>query len=367
MAFFSEIKARLGLDITDFEANMSRVQQTAKNTAKEFAKGMGGIKGLIGFGALAAGFNSALDKAQELRDAALETGTALNPAVARTAELADNLEKAKSKFADISIGTIGAINRGIEMIVAGYYGAFTNQDPKELLKKIDQGTNEDAIRQKENADNEKRRKVTIELNALRMSSKSISEQEGLVFKERIKLEGELKLIQFGSLEYKIKELETEKLINKETALKAKHEEAALKFAQANEAAKNFISDRSAATIAELEAGTRGSLEDRKKAAEVLRLEALAKEARDKNEMVSLRTASTTQVVNGKVVYGGGQLTGEKVSLADEYTRKALSIQNTIGALSSSERDPMASLNEALKTSNDLLTKIEKNTTLQSIN
>jgi hypothetical protein len=118
MAFFADVKARLGLDISPFEKGLSSVQAKSKQAGAEVGKNFAGVKALIGFSAIAAGFKGALDKAKELRDAALETGTALDPSVQRTADLADNLDKSKDALADVGVTILGGLQRAVDYVVA---------------------------------------------------------------------------------------------------------------------------------------------------------------------------------------------------------------------------------------------------------
>ena len=145
MAFFSEVKARLGLDISPFEKGMAKASATAKNTSSEMGKNLAGVKGLIGFAAIAGGFRSALERAKELRDTAAETGTALDPAVQRAADLADNLERGQNALSDAGITTVAWLQRSVDYSVAfvsQMLGLVDGVD--EGIKAIDEGRAKEA-------------------------------------------------------------------------------------------------------------------------------------------------------------------------------------------------------------------------------
>ena len=153
MAFFSEIKARLGLDISPFEKGMAKAQSSARQATTEMGKNMAGVKGLVSFAAVTAGFNNALERAKELRDLAAETGTALDPAVQRTADLSDNLERGKSVLADIGITLVGGLQRGVDYVVAfGSQMLGLVNGVNEAIQSIDKGRAKEA---KEEADKKK--------------------------------------------------------------------------------------------------------------------------------------------------------------------------------------------------------------------
>jgi hypothetical protein len=145
MAFFSEIKARLGLDITPFEKGMAKAQSSARQATTEMGKNMAGVKGLVSFAAVTAGFNNALERAKELRDLAAETGTALDPAVQRTADLSDNLQRGKSVLADIGITLVGGLTRGVDYVVAfGAQMLGLVNGVNEAIESIDKGRAKEA-------------------------------------------------------------------------------------------------------------------------------------------------------------------------------------------------------------------------------
>jgi hypothetical protein len=145
MAFFSEIKARLGLDITPFEKGMAKAQSSARQATTEMGKNMAGVKGLVSFAAVTAGFNNALERAKELRDLAAETGTALDPAVQRTADLSDNLQRGKSVLADIGITLVGGLTRGVDYVVAfGSQMLGLVNGVNEAIESIDKGRAKEA-------------------------------------------------------------------------------------------------------------------------------------------------------------------------------------------------------------------------------
>lgn len=108
--------------------------------------------------------------------------------------------------------------------------------------------------------------------------------------------------------------------------------------EATRAVADALSDQSAATLGEITGGTRGSRADRARAAEVERLRARARTARD----------------TGRVSLIGG----EAVSVADQLSTRANQIQSGIQSLNTAERDPLASVTQRLDQANAELAAIK---------
>lgn len=138
--------------------------------------------------------------------------------------------------------------------------------------------------------------------------------------------------------------EKDKQIAKEQQLAAAREAGAKKLAAAQQAAAQAgaayaqaLSDQSAASLAEVTAGTRGSKADQRAALQVQDLRKRAQQARDTGR--------------------GSLIGGEFVSQADILSQQANQIQSGIGSLSSTERDPLAAVTEQLEKANEELATI----------
>jgi len=145
----------------------------------------------------------------------------------------------------------------------------------------------------------------------------------------------------------------EKQIAKEEQLAAIREASAKKLQAAQEAAAKAgqayaqaLSDQSAASLADVTAGTRGSRADQRAALRVQDLRTQAQTARD----------------TGRASLIGGEF----VSQADILSQQANQIQSGIGSLSSTERDPLASVTEQLVKANEELASIRESLTIMEV-
>jgi hypothetical protein len=147
--------------------------------------------------------------------------------------------------------------------------------------------------------------------------------------------------------------EKEKQLAKEQELAAAREASAKKLAAAQQTAalagqaySKALSDQSAASLAEVIAGTRGSARDQKAALKVQDLRTQAQKARDQGR--------------------GSLIGGQFVSEADILSQKANQIQSGITSLSTSERDPLAAVTEQLIKSNEELATIRESLTIMEV-
>jgi len=147
--------------------------------------------------------------------------------------------------------------------------------------------------------------------------------------------------------------EKEKQIAKEEKLAAIREESAKKLqaaqdtaAKAGQAYAKALSDQSAASLADVTAGTRGSAADQRAAIKVQDLRTQAQKARDQGR--------------------GSLLGGQFVSQSDILSQQANQIQSGITSLSTSERDPLAAVTEQLIKSNEELATIRESLTIMEV-
>ena len=109
-SFTSTLRAVLTMDTRAFQAGATRAEKTLKQLREKLgAAGAGSLTRFLGIGLLVTGFTQALNRAQELRDEAARLGTALDPSVRRTAELADNFDRLKSSASDIGVSIVGGL------------------------------------------------------------------------------------------------------------------------------------------------------------------------------------------------------------------------------------------------------------------
>lgn len=111
----SRITAFLGLDITRFQSGLDKANGLVAR-AKALMKigGMGGMGGLLGTGALIAGFSAVIQRAQRARDAAGELGRKVDDGTASVARYADQWDRIKSTIADVAVGALSLLTRAGE-------------------------------------------------------------------------------------------------------------------------------------------------------------------------------------------------------------------------------------------------------------
>lgn len=373
-----------------------------RKDAKKSLESIGGaglVKGL-GVGALVAGFRAVLNNAQQTRDAAYAIGAALDPAVERTAEIADNLDRAQNNLMQAGATLLSGIQRGLDYAVAGIgvvlgYGSFN-----ENLGVVDKGNEADIQAKKQAAQVRERKRLAAEEAD---AQKALADAELQVAEARLALEKEsastetkiavattdvseaqkaVTAAKAGTLDHAKAELELvsrqseladlqrqreaeittekEKQVAVEAQLAKQREEANAKLSvalakqqaavlavqAARQAYATALSDQSAATLSEVASGQRGSPADQRKAAEVERLRAQARQARDA----------------GRLTVRGGQA----VSVADELSTRANQVQSGIKSLNTSERDPLAGVEAQLKQANDELSQIRTSLTLMEV-
>lgn len=379
-------------------ARFSNWRKNAK-TGLEAVGGADLVKGL-GIGALVAGFSAVLNNAQQVRDAAYAIGGALDPAVARTAALADTLDRAKQGMMGIVAGALAFVQRGVDYAVAGVGAALGYGSIGENIDTIDKGNaaedkaKRDAATKKENlrlldveaaakrelaaaeaevadarinaakeaADTEGRIAIaTIEVKDAQDAVTAASAGTTAHYKAQVELinrQGDLLNLQKQReaeiSSEKEKQVAIEEKLSKQrdeanqklTAALQKQQAATLAVQSASQAYATALSDQSAATLTEVTTGQRGSPADQRKAAEVERLRAQARIARDQ----------------GRVTIRGGQA----VSVADELSSRANQVQGSIQSLSTSERDPLAAVTQQLVKANEELATIRESLTLLEV-
>jgi len=111
----SRITAFLGLDITKFQSGLDKANGFV-GRFKALAKigGMGSMGGLLGTGALVAGFSAVIQRAQRARDAAAELGRKVDDGTASVARYADQWDRIKASIGDIAIGALSLLTRAGE-------------------------------------------------------------------------------------------------------------------------------------------------------------------------------------------------------------------------------------------------------------
>lgn len=123
-SFTSTLRAVLEMDTAPFRRGASQAVDVMKQTRRQLGDiGAGAFTRFLGVGALTIGFRSALEEARRLRAEARELGTDLDPAVARTAELADNLDRAARGLAQGGAQIVGWVQAGVNNLVAAVMSA----------------------------------------------------------------------------------------------------------------------------------------------------------------------------------------------------------------------------------------------------
>lgn len=366
------------------------------------------LKG-FGIGALVMAMKSAVANAQQLRKEARELGKDLDPAVAASARLGDafaNIGRVSfSVFNNISKVIVESVD-GMVALTAAIFGMGSVSENLKTLSTDQEGAamqakklqeerakaEEEAAKKQQDfskalADLEQTRRDTL-FEQLSLEEQILFKKEQLALAEKdaqatqadtveaakaeqdiIEIQAELKRLiqqrdqeaadakqQALELQKKTEEqisAEKEKQIAKEQQLAAIREASAKKLAAAQQAAAQAgiayakaLSDQSAATLAEVTAGTRGSRADQQAALRVQDLRAQAQRARDL----------------GQVSLIGGQA----VSQADILSERANVIQAGITSLSTAERNPLSAVEEQLIKANEELASIRESLTIIEI-
>lgn len=366
------------------------------------------LKG-FGIGALVMAMKGAVASAQELRKEARELGKDLDPAVAASARLGD----AFSNIGKVGFNALNSISKvimesvdGMVALTSALFGVGTVNENLNALSSDQEGA---AMRAKKFAEERAKAeqeatkkqqefsKALADLEQARVESlyEQLGIEDQILFKkeqlvmalqdaqatqadtvEAIKAEQDILQIQSDirnlmqkqeaeaadkkqqalELQQKTEQsisAEKEKQLEKEQKLAAIRDASAKKLATAQEAAARAgeayaqaLSDQSAATLSEVTAGTRGSRSDQRAALRVQELRTQAQRARDLGQ-VSL-------------------IGGEAVSRADLLSQQANQIQSGIGSLSSTERDPLASVTEQLVKANEELASIRESLTIMEV-
>jgi hypothetical protein len=377
---------------------LARFTAARKNAMKSLADAGASdlVKGL-GIGALVMGFRAALTNAQQLRDTAYSTGAALDPAVERTAEIADTLDRAKQGALGMVASLLSFVQGGVDRAVAGVSALFGVGTYDENMAGLNEARTAEA--QKKRGEAMAREQKKLDDDRIQAARELASAEEAVATaridaaKEAADTEGKIQIATLevadaqsalnatkdktveraqAELELMGKQAELadlrrtrEEEITKTAEDRAKMEAAAAdarlraqerlnaailaeqqaraKVAAAQAAYATALADQSAASLSEVQSGERGSPEDRRRAAEVERLRQRARDARDRGS---------------SVVIGG-----EAVSVADQLSTRANQVQSTIGALNSSERDPLASVTAQLEQANEELAQIRESLAL----
>lgn len=390
MGFTTTIQATLGLGVGKFMSGLRQAGDGVNTFGKQARQ-----KFLNWFsaGSVLAGFAAAINKAQELREEAYKTGQALDPAVQRTAELADTLERAKGYALEMVAGILSFTQAVVDGAVARLGAAMGMGTYQENMDAITQGRKDDETKGRQKAttdDREKKLKeeqeatkalgaAELQVHEARLEQARVqasieqqvveakkdvadAELDVTAFKEGTidRAKAELALIERQNelldlqkkredelSEAKAKQAETEKQaaaarqaaqdrLNKAIA---EEMDARQRVEKARTAYQVALSDQSAASLDEVNAGTRGSREDQRRAAEVERLRTRARSARD---------AGALSVVGGQAV-----------AVADQLSTRANQVQSTIGSLNSAERDPLAAVEAQLVEANQSLAEMNE--------
>jgi len=184
---FEQIKAKLGLDITNFQRGIAASQ---KDLGKFQENARGILMNFFAPAAILTGINSVIVKAQELRDKAIEAGQAFSDSVRQTAEMGDNINRAKGFLFELASKGLAAYQSRIENVTAATIALFNPKLTREQIlkdlqeqKKLDAQARvagkDSAKREKDRADQEKK-----DIEAIEKSFKAAAdEREKQKFKE----------------------------------------------------------------------------------------------------------------------------------------------------------------------------------------
>lgn len=398
MAFVAEVKARLGLDTTDFQRGLTRTKsdlaQIGRDTERKLARSFGGddaIKGLLqgaGIGTLESvvaklteGFKEAAESAKNIAESTAKTLGIYTKIFAsrRTDEqnLAENRKQQDRLQRDLadakrteSRSTGSAFNpftgkteatsivtKSSDMVKAAEIAerlaelASEEAQLKDRIAKAGEKQNEDERKRvaevfKEQAeldemlaDNARKQMSTEEQIANLQDERArvaavVDQKRTMHGEDDIKRKKEI-----AALDAKILDLEKKKADEGERAAKAESDkrkqlkDAERDLAKASKSAIDAFVDRSAVSLEYAAAGKYGTTQSRSAGARrVLALEDRARRQRVTGfEMESMETTS-----------------------------RALQLRKQLGFASTSERDPMAAMNSAVKKSEEHLAEIAAN-------
>jgi len=129
---FDQIKAKLGLDITSFQRGLAASQ---KDLSKFQENARGKLMSFFAPAAILAGITSVINKAQELRDKAIEAGEAFSDSVRQTAEMGDNIDRAKNFLFELAAKGLAAYQSRIENVTAATIALFNPKLTREQILK----------------------------------------------------------------------------------------------------------------------------------------------------------------------------------------------------------------------------------------
>lgn len=129
---FDEIKAKLGLDITSFQRGLAASQ---KDLSKFQENARGKLMSFFAPATILAGIASVISKAQELRDKAIEAGEAFSDSVRQTAEMGDNIDRAKNFLFELAAKGLAAYQSRIENVTAAVIALFNPKLTREQILK----------------------------------------------------------------------------------------------------------------------------------------------------------------------------------------------------------------------------------------
>ena len=397
-SFSSTIRAVLEMDTAPFKAGAATAIDVMKKTKRSLGDiGAGSLGQYLGVGALSAGFNAALNEAQRLRDEARELGTDLDPAVARTAELADNLHSASRDLAEGGAVLVGGLQRGIDYAVAFLASAVDpSKSVSENIKSIDaqRAAAEKAARERLEQQKQERTATTTknkeaeeaakagedlrkaersiilaqlddlgkiaymqdEINQLVLEEVSLGNSQAertTAYIRRLELAEEIRLIESKITEESKRQTDedkkqaaAEKKSADEAERKAKADrdaaEQSVRRANANvAAAKSDLAtanrDRVAFSFDDAADGKRGTPEDRRRARRVRELEERARRAYDRGD----RTTDTRDQHGRRIVETGYEMSKRLLGEADAVRR------GFGNRLNSADRDPLAAQKKSL--------------------
>jgi hypothetical protein len=157
---FDQIKAKLGLDITSFQRGLAASQ---KDLSKFQENARGKLMSFFAPATILAGIASVISKAQELRDKAIEAGEAFSDSVRQTAEMGDNIDRAKNFLFELAAKGLAAYQSRIENVTAGIIALFDPKLTKEqILKNLQEQKKLEAQGKIADREAEKREKERIE-------------------------------------------------------------------------------------------------------------------------------------------------------------------------------------------------------------
>jgi hypothetical protein len=198
MAFGSQVRTTLGMDIGPFRRGLVAASQGIVNFKKQASMaGAGSFGGLIGISGLVMGFRAVVAHARRARDEAEALGQTIDKNTAATAQLGDNFERISTNVAGLAGRGLGAITRFVNGIGQAM-GTASSLEEIDALRRAEQGAaaNDAQLAARKAASERERQTLTEKIQSARAAliSSTLTDEEKLaeVYAQQLETHTKLK-------------------------------------------------------------------------------------------------------------------------------------------------------------------------------